>query len=72
MPASSVYQSIRRFFVKAPFAHQQDLTGKTVIVTGCAPGSIGFETARTLADWGATVIVTTRSTVEKRCRHCVL
>jgi NAD(P)-dependent dehydrogenase (short-subunit alcohol dehydrogenase family) len=65
MPASSVYQSIRRFFVKAPFAHQQDLTGKTVIVTGCAPGSIGFETARTLADWGATVIVTTRSTVEK-------
>ncbi|MBK8289489.1 MAG: SDR family NAD(P)-dependent oxidoreductase [Cellvibrionales bacterium] len=36
-----------------------------MIVTGCAPGSIGFETARTLADWGATVIVTTRSTVEK-------
>ena len=65
MPASSVYQSIRRLFVKAPFATQQNLTGKTAIVTGASPGSIGFETARILANWGATVVVTTRSNVEK-------
>jgi NAD(P)-dependent dehydrogenase (short-subunit alcohol dehydrogenase family) len=38
-----------------------DLAGRTVIVTGASPGSLGFATARTLADWGAQVVVTTRS-----------
>ncbi|MDR3418275.1 MAG: SDR family NAD(P)-dependent oxidoreductase [Nevskia sp.] len=37
------------------------MTGKHVIVTGAAPGSLGFETARILTDWGATVVITTRS-----------
>nr|WP_241695977.1 SDR family NAD(P)-dependent oxidoreductase [Solimonas terrae] len=32
-----------------------------MIVTGAAPGSIGFATASTLASWGADVTVTTRS-----------
>lgn len=60
-----IYQALRGVIVKAPFAEQQDLHGKTAIVTGCAQGSIGFETARTLALWGAKVIVTTRSNTEK-------
>lgn len=41
-----------------------DLAGKKIIVTGGTPGSLGFETARTLADWGAAVVVTTRSNPE--------
>ncbi len=41
-----------------------DLTGKQVIVTGASPGSIGFETAKTLATWGAAVAVTTRKNPE--------
>ena len=38
-----------------------DLKGRTVLVTGATQGSLGFETARALAGWGARVIVTTRS-----------
>lgn len=60
-----MYQALRGCLVKAPFAEKQDLRGKTVIVTGCAQGSIGFETARILASWGAKAIVTTRSNAEK-------
>jgi NAD(P)-dependent dehydrogenase (short-subunit alcohol dehydrogenase family) len=48
----------------APFAQPVDLRGKKIIVTGCSPNSIGFATAKTLASWGATVIVTTRSKPE--------
>lgn len=61
----SLYTALRNLIIKAPLAEQQDLHGKTVIVTGCAQGSIGFETAKVLASWGAKVIVTTRSNVEK-------
>jgi len=61
MAASRVYQSIHQWLVKARFAEQQDLQGRVAIVTGCAPNSIGFATAKVLADWGATVIITTRS-----------
>jgi len=38
-----------------------DLQGRNIIVTGASPGSIGFETARMLAEWGASVTVTSRS-----------
>jgi len=41
-----------------------DLTGRTIIVTGASPGSIGFETARILREWGATVVTTTRRELE--------
>ncbi len=61
----SIYQAIRGSVVKAPLAQVQNLHGKTVIVTGCAQGSIGFETAKTLAQWGAKVIISTRTQVEK-------
>ena len=35
-----------------------DMTGRRVIVTGASPNSLGFETARTLASWGAAVTAT--------------
>jgi NAD(P)-dependent dehydrogenase (short-subunit alcohol dehydrogenase family) len=55
---------VRRRFVTAAYAEPVDLSGKKVIVTGATPGSLGFETARTLASWGASVVVTTRSNPE--------
>ncbi|MCZ6502184.1 MAG: SDR family NAD(P)-dependent oxidoreductase [Gammaproteobacteria bacterium] len=56
----TIRQFIRNFFVKTPYAPTTDLTGKHAIVTGTGSGSLGFETAKTLARWGAVVIVTTR------------
>ena len=38
-----------------------DMSGRTVLVTGAGRGSIGAETARILAGWGADVVVTTRA-----------
>jgi NAD(P)-dependent dehydrogenase (short-subunit alcohol dehydrogenase family) len=45
----------------APLATPRDLTGKVVVVTGAGPGSLGLATARTLAEWGAEVAVSTRA-----------
>jgi len=42
------------------YAKEARLQGKHVIVTGAGSGSLGYETAKTLARWGALVIVTTR------------
>src|SRR3954454_5335890 len=42
-------------------ARPVDLDGRTVVVTRASPGSLGFATARALADWGADVVVTTRA-----------
>ncbi|MGH8458455.1 MAG: SDR family NAD(P)-dependent oxidoreductase, partial [Nevskiales bacterium] len=55
---------VRRLLIRTPFAHRIDLTGKRIIVTGASPGSIGYATARTLATWGASVVITARSTPE--------
>jgi NAD(P)-dependent dehydrogenase (short-subunit alcohol dehydrogenase family) len=41
-------------------APRVDMAGRSVIVTGATPGSLGYETARILRDWGAQVTVTTR------------
>lgn len=57
----SPLQAIRHLLVSAPYAEVRDLRGKTAIVTGTAVGSIGYETASTLARWGAKVIITSRS-----------
>ncbi|HSW11785.1 MAG TPA: SDR family NAD(P)-dependent oxidoreductase [Solimonas sp.] len=57
-------QWLRRLFVNAPRAPRVDLQGRRIIVTGASPGSIGYETARTLAAWGAQVTVTTRGAPE--------
>jgi len=53
-------QLLRKPFVKTPYAKQVELSDRQVIVTGAGPGSLGFETAKTLARWGAIVTVTTR------------
>jgi len=55
------YGFMRGRLVKTTYAVPVDVTGKTIIVTGATSGSLGFETARTLASWGASVVVTTRS-----------
>lgn len=57
----NIRQLLRRPFVSAPFAEAADLSEKSMIVTGAGKGSLGYATARQLALWGATVIVTTRS-----------
>lgn len=41
-----------------PKADRVDMSGRQVIVTGASRGSIGYQTARTLASWGANVAVT--------------
>ena len=41
-----------------PMAERVDMSGRTVIVTGASPNSLGYETAKTLARWGADVIAT--------------
>jgi NAD(P)-dependent dehydrogenase (short-subunit alcohol dehydrogenase family) len=56
--------AIRHLFVRTTFAAPIDLTGKTIVVTGTGPGSLGFATARTLASWGASALVTTRANTE--------
>ncbi|HUR52167.1 MAG TPA: SDR family NAD(P)-dependent oxidoreductase [Mycobacteriales bacterium] len=48
-----------------PHARPADLTGRTVLVTGASPGSLGFATARSLLDWGAEVVVTTRTRTQE-------
>jgi len=45
-------------------APQAELAGRTVLVTGASPGSLGFATARQLTERGATVVVTTRKELE--------
>jgi len=42
-------------------AQPVDLHGRTVLVTGATPGSLGAATGAALADWGARVVVTSRS-----------
>lgn len=61
----SIRQWLRKPFVRSRFARPVDLTGKHVVVTGASVGSLGFETARTLARWGAFVVVTTRARSEE-------
>ncbi len=48
-----------RLFGPRPRAAKVDMSGRSVIVTGASRGSLGYETARTLASWGANVTVTT-------------
>jgi NAD(P)-dependent dehydrogenase (short-subunit alcohol dehydrogenase family) len=42
-------------------AARVDLRGRGIIITGASPGSLGAATARILSEWGADVVVTTRS-----------
>ena len=47
-----------RRFGRKPMAEKVDMTGRHVIVTGASPNSLGYETARLLAGWGASVVAT--------------
>ncbi len=47
-----------RLFLRKPMAAPVDMSGRHVIVTGASPGSLGYETARILAGWGAKVVAT--------------
>ena len=55
---SKVAAHLLRRYLPHPQARQVDLTGRHIIVTGASPGSLGFETARTLAGRGATITIT--------------
>ena len=47
-----------RLFTPKPRAAQVDMSGRLVVVTGASVGSLGYETAKVLAGWGASVAVT--------------
>ena len=47
-----------RLYTRKPMANPVDMSGQYVIVTGASPNSLGYETARILASWGATVVAT--------------
>jgi NAD(P)-dependent dehydrogenase (short-subunit alcohol dehydrogenase family) len=61
MASRGLVKFVRQHLVSTEYAEIVDLRGKTIVVTGASPGSLGFATAETLAKWGASVIVTTRS-----------
>ena len=60
MPSTFVKSArhLRRLLLPKPRAQPVELAGRKIIVTGSTPGSIGYETARTLASWGADVVAT--------------
>ncbi len=53
-----IRHTFRRLTSRRPMAVEVDLSGKNAIVTGGAENSIGYQVARTLAAWGADVVVT--------------
>ena len=53
-----IRHTYRRVTSRRPMAVEVDLSGKNAIVTGGAENSIGYQVARTLAAWGADVVVT--------------
>lgn len=57
-PLTKTARHLLRMFLPKPMAEPVDMSGRHVIVTGASPGSLGYETARTLAGWGATVVAT--------------
>ena len=57
-PLTKTAMHLVRMFLPKPMATPVDLSGRHVIVTGASPGSLGYETARILASWGATVVAT--------------
>lgn len=55
---SKSVKHLGRLFLNKPMAEPVDMAGRHVIVTGASPGSLGYETARILAEWGAAVVAT--------------
>ncbi|MYB54331.1 MAG: SDR family NAD(P)-dependent oxidoreductase [Acidobacteriia bacterium] len=52
-----------RLLGRNPTAERADMSGRHVIVTGASTKSLGYETARILASWGASVVVTSTRNV---------
>lgn len=72
VPANPPLTRLRRWLLRTPRAERVDLSGRKIVVTGASPGSIGFQTARILASWNASVVITTRSDPQaalKALRH---
>ena len=57
-PITKIARHLVQMFLPKPMAVPVDLSGRYVIVTGASPGSLGYETARILAGWGAKVVAT--------------
>lgn len=57
-PLTKTTRHLVRMFLPKPMAAPIDMSGRHVIVTGASPGSLGYETARILAGWGAKVVAT--------------
>lgn len=57
-PLTKTARHLVRMFLPRPMATPVDMAGRHVIVTGASPGSLGYETARILAGWGASVVAT--------------
>ncbi|MXY47705.1 MAG: SDR family NAD(P)-dependent oxidoreductase [Gemmatimonadetes bacterium] len=57
-PLTKTARHLLRMFLPKPMAEPVDMSGRHVIVTGASPGSLGYEAARILAGWGATVVAT--------------
>lgn len=55
---------VRQRLLRPPSAAPADLRGRRMIVTGTSEGSLGYETAKALATWGAEVVVTRRGGAE--------
>lgn len=49
-----------RLFAPTPTAPRVDLAGRTFVVTGASPGSLGYAVAHALASWGGQVVATCR------------
>ncbi len=64
-PVDLIHRTYRRLTTPKPMAEAVDLSGKNVIVTGGAVNSIGYQVARTLAAWGADVVVTSLGETDK-------
>lgn len=61
--ATKVTRHTLRLFLPKPVAKQRDLSGQSIVVTGAAPGSIGYHTVLCLAHWGAKVVATSLQNV---------
>jgi NAD(P)-dependent dehydrogenase (short-subunit alcohol dehydrogenase family) len=53
-------EKLHALITRSKMAQVHNLSGRYFLVTGCAPGSLGFATARQLLEQGANVSITTR------------
>ncbi len=54
---------VLRLFAHNPTAKRVEMSGRRVIVTGASGLSLGYETAKILASWGASVVVTCKGNI---------